>query len=330
MKAVVARDGVPRWDERPTPVPGPGEVRLRVAWTALNRADCLQLAGRYPPPPGVTDIPGLEAAGWIDAVGPGVSRWTIGDPVCALLAGGGWAEQVCCPEGQCASLPDGMGLDDAATLPEVWATAYLNLVVEGRLQAGERLLVHAGGSGVGTAAIQLARWLGAEVAVTASATKGPALTALGARAFDRRGPWPAQVAAAWPEGIDLILDPVGGAHLEDNLALLRTDGRIQQIGVMGGPKGVVDLARLLVRRLTVRGSTLRARPPAEKAHLMRAVEAELWPAFAAGQLRTVIDRTFAVTDIADAVAWLTQDQSVGKVRIRVDDAWALDPGADGA
>lgn len=302
--------------ERPAPAPGPGEVRIRVRAAGCNRADLVQVAGHYPPPPGATDILGLECAGEIDAVGPGVDPARVGERVAALLVGGGQAEQVCCPAGH--ALPIGaLGWAQAAALPEVWATAWLNLVGEAALRPGERVLLHAGASGVGTAAIQLCRWLGARAwAVAGGAEKIARCVALGADGGTDRhaGDWRAD-ARAWSEGrgVDVILDPVGGSTVADGVASLATGGRLVLIGLMGGREARLDLGRVLVKRLRLVGSTLRARPDEEKAALMAALAAGPWPDLLAGRLAPVIDAVLPLEEVAAAHARLAGDGTVGKV-----------------
>lgn len=321
MRAVAVEDGHPFWRDRPTPAPGPGEIRIRVVYSALNRADLEQLRGRYPPPPGVTDVPGLECAGFVDAVGPGECRFHLGDPVCALLAGGGWAEHVVCPAGQALPLPRGVGLDGAAALPEVHATAWLNLVVEGGMSAGTRVLVHAGASGVGTAALQLARALGAEAVATASAGKLDACRAHGAvGAYDRRSDWAAGVRSRYPDGVDLVLDPVGATTLASDQAVLAIDGRLVIIGLLGGARAELDLGRLLVKRQRVVGSTLRSRSVAFKSALMAELERVVWPLLASGTVVPVIAEVHPMSAIEAACARLASDSVVGKVLLRVEGA----------
>ncbi len=319
MRAVTIEDGRPVWRERPTPVPGPGEIRIRVVYSALNRADLAQIGGLYPPPPGVTDVPGLECAGFVDAIGPGECRFHLADPVCALLAGGGWAEFVVCPAGQALPLPRGVGLDGAAALPEAHATCWSNLVVEGGMRAGTRVLVHAGGSGVGTAALQLARALGAEPVATASAGKLAACRELGAvEAYDRRGDWALELRTRFPTGVDLILDPVGGGYLEHDQAVLGMDGRLVIIGLMGGAAARLDLGRLLVKRQRIVGSTLRNRTVEYKSALMADLERVVWPLLATGAIRPVVAGIHPISAIELACARLASDAVLGKILLCAD------------
>jgi NADPH:quinone reductase-like Zn-dependent oxidoreductase len=246
-------------------------------------------------------------------------RFAAGDRVCALLAGGGYAEQVVVPEGQVLPLPPGVGLVEAAALPEVWSTAWLNLAVEAGLNAGDRVIVHAGASGVGTACLQLARLREWRAFATAgSPEKLAACRRFGAEGVaGRHGDW-AAVARHWaPDGVDAILDPVGGSYLEANVSLLARGGRLILIGLMGGTSGRLDLARMLGRRLRLIGSTLRSRPPAEKAEVMAALEREVWPAFGRGEVVPVIDRVVPIVDVEAAFAAVASDGTVGKVVLTV-------------
>lgn len=310
------------WEEHTTPEPGPNQVLIRVHATALNRADLLQRQGLYPPPPGASLIPGLECAGEIVAVGAQVQDWKPGDAVCALLSGGGWAGYVACPAQHLLPVPAGLSFEQAAALPEVFATAYLNIVWEAHARAPERVLVHAGASGVGTAAIQLCRYLGLAVTVTVgNATKAELCRSLGAeQAINYRETHFADIINAWG-GVDIILDPVGGAYLDANIASLNTDGRLVLIGLMGGRSGTVDLGRMLVKRLRVVGSVLRSRDDAFKARLIAELRSSVWPGFEPGAsgpaLRPVIDRLYPMTDIEAACAYMESNASAGKIVIQV-------------
>ncbi len=313
MKAIRERDGVLRWVDEPTPVPGPGEVRIRVCATAVNRADLVQRAGHYPPPPGASDILGLECAGVIDAVGAGVTERREGDEVVALLAGGGYAEQVCCLATHTLPRPASLGWAEAAAIMEVFTTAWLNLRREGALRRGERVLIHAGASGVGTAAVQLCRWWGCPCFVTVGReAKIARCVELGAEGGAlRHEDWEAAVRAFGP--LDLILCPVGGAYLQANLRLLRTEGRLVIIGLMGGREGTLPLGRLLVKRLTVRGSVLRSRPDEEKARIVAGVGEEIWPAIEAGDLRPIVHRILPIEQADIAHRLVAANETVGKV-----------------
>jgi putative PIG3 family NAD(P)H quinone oxidoreductase len=303
------------WSDVPTPEPGPGQIRIRVRATAVNRADLMQQKGLYPPPPGASPILGLEAAGEVDAVGPGAG-WALGDRVCALLSGGGYAEQVVCPAGHALPIPDRLDFLQAAALPEVFATARLNVWTEAAAQPGERVVVHAGASGVGTAAIQLCRALGNPCFVTVGSDEKLArCIELGADAGANRkaGRW-ADAARAWaPQGIDVVLDPVGGGYLEDDVALLATGGRVVVIGLMGGRTATLDLGRLLVKRLRVIGSVLRSRTEAEKDRVVADLRRVVWPLVERGEVRPIVDRVLPVTRVAEALDLVASDRTFGKV-----------------
>jgi putative PIG3 family NAD(P)H quinone oxidoreductase len=303
------------WSEAPTPEPGPGQIRIRVRATAVNRADLMQHKGLYPPPPGASPILGLEAAGEVDAVGPGAD-WSVGDRVCALLSGGGYAEQVVCPAGHALPVPDELGYAEAAALPEVFATAWLNVWTEAGAQPGERVVLHAGASGVGTAAIQLCRALGNPCFVTVGSDEKLArCLELGAVAGANRkaGRW-ADAARAWaPQGVDVVLDPVGGGYLEDDLALLATGGRVVVIGLMGGRTASLDLGRLLVKRLRVIGSVLRSRSEGEKDRVVADLRRVVWPLIERGEVRPIVDRVVPITRVAEAFDAVAADRTFGKV-----------------
>lgn len=303
--------------DRPDPHPGPGELLIAVAATAVNRADILQRRGMYPPPDGVTDVLGLEAAGVVEALGDGVTGWSVGDDVCAVLPGGGYAQKVVVPAAVALPLPPGVDSVRAAAVPEVFATAFDNVMVRGRLAAGETLLVHGGASGVGTATIQLAKRIGCRVLVTAgSAERVAACERLGADggAVYRDNDWAAAVMEMTAgRGADVILDVVGGAYLQPNLRCLATEGRLVVIGLMGGAKAELNLGVVLAKRASVLGSTLRARTTAEKAPLMRRLVAEVWPGFADGTLHPVVDRVLPLEAAAEAHAALEGGGVVGKI-----------------
>ena len=309
--------GVLRVGVRPTPSPGAGEVLIHVAAAGVNRADTMQREGRYPPPPGASDVPGLEVSGTVAAAGAGVSEPAAGGEVCALLAGGGYAEYCLAPAVQCLPIPARVPLVEAAALPEAYATVWTNVVDRGRLQEGETLLVHGGSSGIGTAAIQLARRFGARVFATAGTpAKCAACVALGAeRAIDyRREDFAAALReAAGGRGVDLILDVVGGAYLERNVASLAVEGRLVIIGLMEGARAELDLARLMSRRLTVTGATLRARAVEEKAAIVAALRERVWPWFATGALRPVVHASYPLADAAEAHRVMESSVHVGKL-----------------
>jgi putative PIG3 family NAD(P)H quinone oxidoreductase len=319
MRAVVADGDRLVWGEAPIPEVGPGDVRIRVVAAACNRADLLQRAGAYPPPPGASPILGLECSGFVEEVGGAVTAHSPGDPVCALLAGGGFAEQVVCPAVQAVAPPRTVGLVEAATLPEVWATAWSNLVEIGGMAAGDRVVIHAGASGVGLAALQLARLRGARAfALAGDDDRQAACLRHGAEATaDRHGAWAEAVRAWCPEGVSLVLDPVGGGALSDNVSLLRAGGILVVIGLLGGRTGTLDLGRVLVKRLRIVGSTLRSRPPAEKGAILASLARDVWPAFEAGTLAPTVDRVLPITEFEAAFDALASNSVVGKIALTV-------------
>src|SRR3989442_4346332 len=272
--------------ERPTPVPGSGDVLIKVAAAGVNRPDVMQRRGKYPPPPGASDIPGLEVAGTVDQIGPDVTGWKIGDAVCALVAGGGYVEYCVAPAPQCLPVPRGMDLIAAAAIPETFFTVWTNVFERGRLKAGESLLVHGGASGIGTTAIQLARAFGSRVFATAGTTeKCAACERLGAeRAINyRETDFVAAVREATDgRGIDVVLDMVGGEYLARNIELLSLEGRLVQIATIGGAKAQINMIPVLHRRLTITGSTLRPRSVAAKGAIARALRQRVWPLLETG------------------------------------------------
>ena len=302
---------------RPVPAPGAGEVLIRVAAAGVNRADTMQRRGNYPPPPGASDILGLEVSGTVAAVGEGVSDPAVGDEVCALLTGGGYAEYCAAPAPQCLPIPAGVSLIDAAALPEVYATVWTNVIDRGRLQAGEALLVHGGSSGIGTAAIQLARLFGARIFATAGTpAKCATCVELGAeRAIDYRAEDFVAVLseATGGRGVDLILDMVGGAYLQRNVASLAVEGRLVIIALMEGAQAELDLARLMSRRLTVTGATLRARSVEQKAAIMRSLRARVWPRFASNELRPIVHAGYPLAGAAEAHRVMESSVHTGKL-----------------
>jgi putative PIG3 family NAD(P)H quinone oxidoreductase len=326
MRAVVfdrpGDESVLRLGETTTPAPGPGQVRIRVAATAVNRADLLQRRGSYPPPPGESEILGLECAGTVDAVGPGAARFAPGDRVMALLAGGGYAEAVVCDERVALPVPAALGLEEAAAVPEVFLTVWLTLFGLGAARAGESLLVHGGGSGVGTAAIQLGAARGLSVLCTAGTdAKAQRCRELGAaQAFNyKTEDFAARVAEVTSgRGVNLILDSIGGPYLEGNLKSLATGGRLVLIGVMGGKGAPIDLGLLIRKRLQVIGSTLRSRSLDEKAALCAEFEREALPLFAAGRCRPVVDRVLPWTQVAEAHRVVAASEHFGKVVLRLE------------
>ncbi len=303
--------------EVPDPVPASDEVVLTSVAAGVNRADLMQREGLYPPPPGAPPYPGLECSGRITAVGSAVTGWQPGDLACALLTGGGYAEQVAVPAGQLLPVPAGLSLQDAAALPEVACTVYSNLVMFAGLRAGQTLLVHGGSSGIGTMAIQVAVALGARVACTAgSEAKLARCRGLGAElAINyREQDFTAEVLSfTGGRGVDVILDIMGGSYLPANVTALATGGCLVVIGLQGGAAGELDLGQLLRKRATVHASTLRARPAAEKAQIVTAVQAGLWPLVAAGQIVPVIETTLPLAGAADAHRLLEAGRHVGKI-----------------
>ncbi|MFW3614519.1 NAD(P)H-quinone oxidoreductase [Billgrantia antri] len=319
MHAIAVEQNHLRWRAQPAPEgPAAGEVRLRVAWAGVNRADLMQRAGHYPPPPGDSDILGLEVSGTVVEAGPGVDSLRPGERVCALLAGGGYAEEVVVDARQILPLPQGFGLRDAAALPEVFATAWLNLFMEGQLAAGERVLLHAGASGVGTAAIQLCRAFGHPCFVTAgSDDKLVACRELGADGVFNRHQGSFVTAVKQWGGADMILDPVGAAYLADNQQVLNAEGRLVLIGLMGGRCAELDMGRMLMKRQRLIGSTLRARPPAAKGAILDALLAHVWPRLASGEIRPLIDRSWPIDEAEAAHAHIERDANIGKVLLAV-------------
>ena len=304
-------------DEVPDPQPAAGEVRVRVAAAGVNRADLMQRMGHYPPPPGAPEYPGLEVSGTVDAVGEGVEGWSVGDEVCALLSGGGYAELVCVPAGQLLPVPAGVSLEDAAALPEVVSTVWSNVFMTANLLPGQTLLVHGGSSGIGTMAIQLAREVGAHVAVTAgSAEKLEACRALGAEVLVnyREEDFVERVrAATGGAGADVVLDNMGAKYLARNVDVLAPNGRLVVIGLQGGRTAELDLGKLLAKRAAVIATSLRARPAAEKATIVAAVREHVWPLVEAGRVRPVVHGRYPLADAAAAHRELESSGHVGKI-----------------
>ncbi len=303
---------------RPVPVPSHGQVLIRVAYAGVNRPDALQRAGSYLPPPGSSDLPGLEAAGTIAALGAGVSQWSVGEPVCALLPGGGYAEYALAPAAHCLPIPRDMGLREAACLPETTFTVWSNVMERGRLAAGELLLLHGGASGIGTTAIQIARLHGARVFVTAgSEEKCRVCRELGAeRAIAYRNQDFVEIVQQ-EGGADVILDMVGGSYIERNLKALAEDGRLVQIAFLQSPKATLNLARMMMKRQTITGSTLRPQSDLAKARIARAVREHVWPHCDAGRVAPVMDETFDLKDAARAHARMEANQHIGKMVLKV-------------
>jgi NADPH2:quinone reductase len=303
--------------ERARPKPGPGEVLINVAAAGVNRPDLMQRQGRYPPPPGASDIPGLEVAGTIVEVGAGVNEWRPGDQVCALVSGGGYAEYCVAPAPQCLPLPRDVDAVHAAGLPETTFTVWTNVFERGRLKVGETLLVHGGSSGIGTTAIQLATALGARVYATAgTAEKCAACEKLGAvRAFNYRETdfVPAVREATKGQGVDVVLDIIGGDYLQRNLDVLAVEGRLVVIGMQGGVNAQINVLPLLQKRLTLTGSTLRPRSVAEKGAIAQAVHQRVWPLVESGAFRVQVYATFPLREAAEAHRVLESSRHVGKL-----------------
>lgn len=312
-----------RWTERPQPQPAAEEVLIRVLAAGINRPDILQRKGYYPPPPGASDLPGLEVAGEVVAVGAQVARWRVGDLVCALLTGGGYAEYVVADGRCCLPIPDGMPPAVAAALPETYFTVWSNVFQRGRLQPGEWLLVQGGSSGIGTTAIQLARAFGAEVVATAgSVEKCQACLDLGAAvAVNYRTEDFVEAAhqATAGRGVDVVLDMVAGDTLPRELAALAEEGRLLVIAFQGGARATIDVADVMRRRLTVTGSTLRARSAAFKAEVAAELEQRVWPLLAAGRVRPVIGARFPLRAAAAAHGCLEAGKNIGKILLDVAD-----------
>ncbi len=321
MRAVVITSpGGPevlRLTDVPDPVAGPGEVVIDVTAAGLNQADALQRMGAYPPPPGAPSYPGLECSGQISAVGPGVAGWRAGDEVCALLAGGGYAERVAVPQGQLLPIPDGVSLIDAAGLPEAACTVHTTVISQAHLAAGETLLVHGGAGGIGTMAIQLAKALGAQVACTAGTPAKLAFcTELGADlaiSYADADFVTAIAAFTSGHGADVILDIMGAPYLARNLSALATGGRLVVLSTRGGTIAEVDLGLLMRKRASILASTLRARPAAEKAAIVGAVAEQVWPLIAAGRVRPVIERVLPLAEVAQAHRLLDSGTHIGKI-----------------
>ncbi len=322
MRAVVLRThGGPEVltiEEVPDPTPGPDEIVVDVAHTALNRADILQRMGLYPDPRGRDpEIPGLEYAGTVVALGRDVSGWAVGDRVMGIEAGGCYATKVATHARQALPVPDSIATADAAAIAEVFLTAWDALVVQGGLTSGRWALVHAGASGVGTAAIQIAKAIGARIAVTCSAGKAAACTDLGADVVLERSPadWMSGLRAAVPDGVDVVLDVIGGEEADRNLQSTRPDGTVVQVGLMGGGVAQVNIGLLLARRITWVGTTLRARPVERKLALSQRFIAEMLPLFDTGALRPIIDSRYPIEQIADAHRHMESNANVGKIVI---------------
>jgi putative PIG3 family NAD(P)H quinone oxidoreductase len=308
-------------ERRAVPVPGPHEILIEVAAAGVNRPDVAQRSGSYPPPPGASDLPGLEVAGLVTAVGNGVVKHKVGDKVMSLVAGGGYAQYVLAPDAQAMAIPDALTMIEAGATPETLMTVWHNVFERGALQSGETLLIHGGSSGIGTMAIQLAKAFGAKVIVTVgSKEKADACTKLGAdRAINyKTEDFVAEVkAATGGQGADVILDMVGGNYVERNYDAAAVEGRIVQIAFLGGPKATVNFAKLMVKRLHHTGSTLRPRSLADKAAMVRAIEAKVLPLLREGKVKPLIDSTFPLEKAADAHRRMETSEHIGKIVLTV-------------
>jgi putative PIG3 family NAD(P)H quinone oxidoreductase len=303
--------------DRPMPTAGPGEVLIQVVAAGVNRPDVIQRYGKYPPPPGASDIPGLEVAGHVVACGPGVSRWQVSEAVCALVAGGGYAEYCVAPALQCLPVPHGLDLIQAAAIPETFFTVWANVFDRGGLKAGEWILIHGGSSGIGTTAIQLARAVSANVLTTAgSDEKCTACVGLGAHAaFNYRNVDWVQAAreATSGRGVNVVLDMVGGDYVSRNLDALAVEGRLVQIAFLKSSKVEIDLMQVMRRRLTITGSTLRPRSVEEKGAIAANVRQHIWPLIEAGTVKPVIHATFPLSDAAAAHRMMEESRHIGKI-----------------
>lgn len=326
MKAIVvqgdSKNPVLAWEEVEDIGYGPQEVLVDVQATAINRADLAQARGHYPPPSGASEILGLEMAGVIREVGAEVIGWKVGDRVCALLSGGGYAEQAAVPYQMLLRLPEDWSFEQGAAVPEVWYTAFVNLFLEGNLQPGETALIHAGASGVGTAAIQLAVAIGAKAFVTAGAddklNRCRALGAALAVNYKSEDFLEKVLVATKNEGVDVILDPVGGSYLARNVQALRRFGRLINIGTLGGGQGELNMGLVLGKRLRIIGSTLRTRPLAEKIAITQQFQQRFWSRLTCGELRPVIDKVFPIEEAQAAHEYVLHDKNIGKVILKVE------------
>ena len=323
MRAIVAESSEQlSWQEVPDVTAGAGEVLIKIAASGVNRADVLQAAGKYPPPPGASETIGMEVAGVVAEAGSGITEWPVGQEVCALLAGGGYAEYVAVPAGQVMPIPDGVDLIDAAGLPEVACTVWSNLVLTAHLGEGQLLLMHGGASGIGTHAIQVARALGARVAVTAgSAEKLEFCRALGAEiTINYRDEDFVARLREDTDGADVIFDIMGAAYLDRNLDALATDGQLVIIGMQGGVKGELNIGKLLARRARVIGTTLRGRPvsgPNSKCEIVQGVTASVWPMIADGRVGPIIGARMPIQQAGDAHQQLVSGKVTGKIVLTV-------------
>jgi putative PIG3 family NAD(P)H quinone oxidoreductase len=322
MKAIIVDDQKKLlWQETETPEVNAGEVRIRVRATAVNRADLVQRAGFYPPPVGASEILGLECAGEIESVGEGVTRWKKGDRVCALLAGGGYGEMVVCPAGHVLPIPEKFSFEEGAALAEVYSTAWYNIFMLANLQPEEKVLLHAGASGVGTAATQLCKAFKNPCFVTVgSQEKLDQCIQFGAQGGANRHETAfVDKAKEWSEGkgFDVILDPIGGSYLPDNIKTLNRDGRLILIGVMGGAKAEINLIQVLMKRIRLMGSTLRSQSVESKNEIIASVEKNVWPLLESGEISPVIDSTIEISKAEEAFKLIESNQTIGKVILRM-------------
>lgn len=305
--------------ERPVPQAKHGQVVIKVAYAGVNRPDALQRAGKYAPPPTASDLPGLEASGEVVSIGAGVSDLNVGDKVCALLPGGGYAEFVATPAAHCLPVPKGMGMKEAACLPETFFTVWSNVFMRGGLKAGERFMVHGGSSGIGTTAIQLANAFGARVFTTAGTdAKCAACMKLGAEAAINYRDMDFVDVLRAEGGADLILDMVGGDYIPRNIKALAEDGRLVQIAFLQGPSVELNFAMLMTRRLTMTGSTLRPQSDLAKAHIAQELREAVWPLLDAGRIAPVMDSEYAMQDASDAHARMESSGHIGKIVLRIE------------
>lgn len=319
MKAIQIVEESLIWTEVDTPEPKKGEVLIKILATAINRADLAQRSGNYPPPDGESDILGLECSGEIIKVGEGIDEERIGENVCALLAGGGYAEYVCCPSIQAIKVPSNLSIIESASLPEVFATCWLNLFIEGDLYKGQNILLHAGASGIGTAAIQLCNSFGANSFVTVgNEEKLKFCLDLGAKNGTVRGQGAFEEISSWIEsGFDLILDPVGGSYFPNNQRILGLEGKLIIIGLMGGVKSEINLGHLMMKRQKIIGSTIRARHKELKGQVMKDLESKVWPLIEKNEIRPIIFKTMNISEIEGAHKLMLKNQNIGKIVIEV-------------
>ena len=316
MKAIIVSDNKNLlWSEAKKPKILDDEVLIKIKATAVNRADVVQKNGFYPPPPGASEILGLECSGVIEAIGKNVKKRKVGEKVCALLAGGGYAQYASCPEQQAVPAPEGITLTEAASLPEVYATCWLNLFHEANMKEGDSVLIHAGASGIGTAAIQLCNIFNCKSFVTAgSSQKINYCINLGANNGSLRHEKPFEDIKKWePDGIDIILDPVGGKYFEDNLSILSMEGRLLLIGLMGGTKSQIDLGPILMKRQKIIGSTIRARSSFIKGKVMNDLHQKVWPYFKSKKLNPIIHKTMNIKEANKAHEVMEKNENIGKI-----------------